>query len=102
MRSSSATGLFPWLRALALCAIRSEAMTLDIHLTLLSDGTFGRGDGVASLVDEEVEYNPQTGLPEIGARRLKGLLVEECANILFGLNRAGVAAGSKLEGAAQW
>lgn len=31
--------------------------TLELHLKLLSDATFGRGDGVAGLVDAEVEHD---------------------------------------------
>lgn len=58
-------------------------MKLELHFTLLSDATFGRGDGVAGLVDQEVEYDPKTGLPFLRGRTLKGLLVEECANILY-------------------
>lgn len=60
-------------------------MKLELHLTLLSDATFGRGDRVAGLVDEEVEYDAATGLPFLRGRTLKGLLVEECANIFFAL-----------------
>lgn len=62
-------------------------MTLEIHLTLKSDATFGRGDGVAGLVDAEVEHDAVTGLPFMRGRTLKGLLVEECANILFALGQ---------------
>lgn len=58
---------------------------LYVCLTLCSDATFGRGDGVAGLVNEEVEYEPETGLPFLRGRVLKGLLVEECANILYAL-----------------
>lgn len=54
----------------------------NLHLTLLSETTFGRGDGVAGLVDQEVTHEPTTGLPFLRGRTLKGLLVEECANIL--------------------
>lgn len=60
-------------------------MTYKIQLTLKSDATFGRGDGVAGLVDEEVEHDIFTGLPYLRGRALKGLLVEECANLLFTL-----------------
>lgn len=60
-------------------------MKYEIRLTLASDTTFGRGDGVAGLVDEEIEYDPLTGLPYLRGRALKGLLVEECANLLFAL-----------------
>lgn len=56
-----------------------------LTVELLSDTTFGRGDGVAGLVDDEIEHDTMTGLPIIRGRTLKGLLVEECANILFSL-----------------
>lgn len=55
---------------------------LNLYLTLLSETTFGRGDGVAGLVDQEITHDPVTGLPFLRGRTLKGLLVEECANIL--------------------
>ena len=58
---------------------------LELHFVLQSDATFGRGDGVAGLVDQEVEYDVATGLPFLRGRTLRGLLVEECANILFAL-----------------
>lgn len=57
-------------------------MNLQLHLTLMSDATFGRGDGVAGLVDQEVEHDAVTGLPFLRGRTLRGLLVEECANII--------------------
>jgi hypothetical protein len=56
--------------------------------TLLSDGTFGRGEGLAGLVDVEVEHD-RYGLPFLGGRRLKGLLNEECANLLYALRQNG-------------
>lgn len=62
-------------------------MKLNLHLKLTSDGTFGRGEGVAGLVDSEVEYDAATGLPFLRGRVIKGLLVEECANILFALSK---------------
>jgi len=49
-----------------------------------TDATFGRGDGVASLIDAEVQHD-RYGLPFLGGRSLKGLLEEECASILFAL-----------------
>jgi hypothetical protein len=58
---------------------------LELRITLTSDATFGRGDGVSGLVDAEIEHDPDTGLPLLRGRTLKGLLVEECANILFAL-----------------
>lgn len=57
--------------------------THKLHVLLLSDATFGRGDGVAGLVDEEITHDPRTGLPFIRGRVLKGLLVEACANLLY-------------------
>jgi hypothetical protein len=60
-------------------------VNLTLTVKLLSDTTFGRGDGVAGLVDEEIEHDSATGLPIIRGRTLKGLLVEECANILYAL-----------------
>ncbi|MFH7244119.1 MAG: RAMP superfamily CRISPR-associated protein [Spirulina sp.] len=56
--------------------------TLNIHL--LSDTTFGRGDGVAGLIDQEVEHDPY-GFPYLRGRTLKGLLSEECDNLIYAL-----------------
>lgn len=55
-----------------------------IEITLESDTTFGRGDGVAGWIDAEVEHD-EFGLPYLRGRALKGLLAEECANILYSL-----------------
>lgn len=77
-------------------------MTLQIHFTLTSDATFGRGDGVAGLVDEEVEHDTETGLPFLRGRTLKGLLAEECANILFALSRQKFPAHAQFEEAAKF
>lgn len=60
--------------------------TFYLQLKLKSDATFGRGDGVAGLVDVEVEHD-RYGLPFLRGRTLKGLLVEECANIFYALER---------------
>jgi len=51
---------------------------------LLSDATFGRGEGLAGLVDQEVDHD-ELGLPCLDGRTLKGLLNEECASILYAL-----------------
>lgn len=51
-----------------------------LTVQLLSDSTFGRGAGLAGLVDVEIEHD-QNGFPFIGGRALKGLLVEEWANL---------------------
>jgi plasmid stabilization system protein ParE len=77
---------------------------LQLEVTLLSDATFGRGDGVAGLIDAEVEHD-EYGLPSLRGRTIKGLLVEECANLLYALgaqttNQA-KEAHSALERAAQ-
>lgn len=60
--------------------------TLNIHL--LSDATFGRGDGVAGLVDTEVQHD-DVGLPYLGGRALKGLLAAECADLVYALSKQG-------------
>ena len=65
--------------------------TYLLRLTLDSDATFGRGDGLAGVVDAEVQHD-DNGLPYLGGRALKGLLAEECANILFALENSGKAA----------
>jgi CRISPR/Cas system CSM-associated protein Csm3 (group 7 of RAMP superfamily) len=59
-----------------------------LKLELLSDTTFGRGDGVAGLVDIEVQHNAY-GLPYLGGRALKGLLGAECDDLVFALDRPG-------------
>ncbi len=57
---------------------------LKLEITLLSDATFGRGDGVAGLIDAEVEHD-EYGLPYLRGRTIRGLLVEECANVFYAL-----------------
>ncbi|MCV3212426.1 RAMP superfamily CRISPR-associated protein [Plectonema radiosum NIES-515] len=52
-----------------------------LKMKLLSDTTFGRGDGVAGLVDQEVEHD-RYGFPYLRGRTLKGLLSEECDNLV--------------------
>ena len=74
---------------------------LQLRVTLQSDATFGRGDGVAGLVDEEIEHDDRFGLPYLRGRTLKGLLVEECANILYALMRQGNPALEACEQAAR-
>ncbi|MBF2063247.1 MAG: RAMP superfamily protein [Calothrix sp. C42_A2020_038] len=56
----------------------------QLKIQLLSDTTFGRGDGVAGLIDQEVEYD-SSGFPYLRGRTLKGLLSEECDNLLVTL-----------------
>lgn len=62
--------------------------TYWLCFTLLSDATFGRGEGLAGLVDQEVDHD-RYGLPYLRGRTLKGLLNEECANILYALEQQG-------------
>jgi len=76
-------------------------LSLQLSITLQSDATFGRGDGVAGLVDEEIEHDDRFGLPYLRGRTLKGLLVEECANILYALMRQGNPALEACEQAAR-
>lgn len=58
-------------------------MQLILKFTLASDAVFGRGDGVAGFLDTEVDHDPFTGLPRLGGRALKGLLVEAGAELLY-------------------
>lgn len=76
---------------------------LYLHLKLKSDATFGRGDGIPGVVDEEVEHDPNTGLPFLRGKTLKGLLTEECANLLYALQASKpVLIKNKLEEAANY
>ena len=56
-----------------------------LKIKLLSDTTFGRGDGVAGLVDQEVEHD-FCGFPYLRGRTLKGLFSEECDNLIATLS----------------
>jgi CRISPR/Cas system CSM-associated protein Csm3 (group 7 of RAMP superfamily) len=71
----------------------SNQLRYQLRLTLLSDATFGRGDGVAGLVDAEVQHDA-AGLPFLGGRTLKGLLGAECSDIVFALS---VPAGAQVD-----
>lgn len=44
-----------------------------LHIELLSDTTFGRGEGTAGVVDVEVEHDAY-GMPYIGGKSIRGLL----------------------------
>lgn len=59
----------------------------SIRIKLLSDTTFGRGDGVAGFIDAEVEHD-RNGFPYLRGRTLKGLLSEECDNLILLLPQA--------------
>ena len=62
-------------------------MILTLQFTLKSDATFGSGGGVAGYVDSEIEYDAETGLPFVRGRTLRGMLVEECANLLYAIGK---------------
>jgi hypothetical protein len=55
-----------------------------IKITLQSATTFGRGDGVAGLVDREIEHDGH-GFPFLRGKTLKGLLAESAENVVFAL-----------------
>jgi CRISPR/Cas system CSM-associated protein Csm3 (group 7 of RAMP superfamily) len=52
-----------------------------MQIRLLSDTTFGSGDGVAGIIDREVEKDLD-GMPYLRGRTLKGLLCEEADNLI--------------------
>ncbi len=70
--------------------------SIELHLTCVSDATFGRGDGVAGVVDEEVQHD-EYGLPFLSGRTLKGLLAAECAEILYALKLANLPERARWE-----
>lgn len=51
---------------------------------LISDAAFSRGDGLAGEVDSEIQYD-DLGCPYLSGRTLKGILVNECADLLSAL-----------------
>lgn len=61
--------------------------TCWLQLKLLSDTTFGRGDGVAGLVDDEVQHDP-FGLPYLHGKTLRGLLGATANELVFALSLA--------------
>ena len=75
--------------------------TYWLKLHLESDTTFGRGDGVAGVVDDEVQHD-ECGLPYLGGKTLKGLLGAECAEIIFALEQMAHADLAAWEDAAQF
>lgn len=58
---------------------------LMLKIKLKSAATFGRGDGVAGLVDREIEHD-SNGFPFLRGRTLKGLLAESAENIVYALD----------------
>jgi hypothetical protein len=75
---------------------------LKLKIEITSPACPGSGNGVAGLVDTEIEYEVETGLPIIKARTIKGLLAEECANILYCLTRSNNTSLQRLEPAANF
>lgn len=66
-------------------------MKLYLEMELLSDTCFaGSGGGRVGTVDTELETDPRTRLPIVRGRTLKGLLLEELAQILRALEPSGV------------
>jgi hypothetical protein len=59
-----------------------------LQLELRSTATFGRGDGVAGLVDSEIEHD-QNGFPFLRGRTLKGLLFEAAEDLVFAFKEQG-------------
>lgn len=59
-----------------------------LRIRLKSAASFGSGDGVAGLVDREIEQDSD-GFPYLRGRTLKGLLVESAENIVFALTQQG-------------
>ncbi|GIV98037.1 MAG: hypothetical protein KatS3mg057_2694 [Herpetosiphonaceae bacterium] len=55
-------------------------MRYYLSIRLLSDATFGRGEGVPGLVDVEIDHD-EAGCPMIDGRTIKGLLLEEWLNL---------------------
>lgn len=74
---------------------------MKLRIELRSDSAFGRGDGIAGLVDREVEHDARTGLPFIKGRTVKGLLVEACADLLYALKTGNNQAAAELEQSAR-
>ncbi|HCK82276.1 MAG TPA: hypothetical protein PK880_10635 [Candidatus Competibacter sp.] len=65
-------------------------MKLYLEMELLSDTCFaGSGGGRVGTVDTELETDPRTRLPIVRGRTLKGLLLEELAQILRALEKNG-------------
>ena len=61
---------------------------LTLRITLLSDTIFGTSSGVSTFVDIDIQTDDY-GCPYLGARAIKGLLRDECAQILFSLEQIG-------------
>jgi hypothetical protein len=60
--------------------------SLLLNVELKSATTFGRGDGLAGVVNVEVQHDAY-GFPFLGGKTLKGLLSAACAEILYSLGK---------------
>ena len=58
--------------------------TFYLQFVLKSDAAFGRGDGVAGAIDNEVQHD-DLGCPFLNGKEIKGILAQECAGVLAGL-----------------
>ena len=59
--------------------------TIWLQMILRSEATFGRGDGLAGVVDAEVQHDAY-GLPFLGGKTIKGMLAALGDEILFALS----------------
>ena len=60
----------------------------NLKIKLLSETTFGRGSGQAGVVDQDVQHD-EMGCPYWSGRAIKGILVNECADIVDALGGSG-------------
>lgn len=60
--------------------------SLKLKFITKSDAAFGSGDGIVGFIDSEAKHD-KYGIPYLGGRTLKGILEEECANIMFSLKK---------------
>jgi hypothetical protein len=61
--------------------------TYWLQLSLESDAAFGRGDGVAGVVNADIQHD-LNGLPYLGGKTLKGLLDAACGEVLSAIGLA--------------
>lgn len=59
-------------------------MNYTLEIELKSDTAFGSGSGISALLNNEIQHD-EKGLPTLSGRAIKGLLVNECSEILYAL-----------------
>ncbi|MGQ9815200.1 MAG: RAMP superfamily CRISPR-associated protein, partial [Candidatus Roseilinea sp.] len=64
-----------------------DSQMLILKLELLGDALFGRGDGIAGLIDQDIAHDA-LGLPYLHGRGVKGLLRARCQEVLSALELA--------------